>query len=95
MLAGWAGGQLAVCGRLFLQWKKEAWYTSSLRNLHLPTSPSTPSSPHYFSPCRLVEQCEKEGLRKLHDDLQIHHQRLQASWLLFAGLGILSAGAHH
>jgi hypothetical protein len=26
---------------------------------------------------RLVAQCEKEGLRKLHLDLQIHHQRLQ------------------
>jgi hypothetical protein len=26
---------------------------------------------------RLVEQCEREGLRQLHDDLQIHHQRLQ------------------
>lgn len=30
-------------------------------------------------PCRLVAQCEKEGLRQLHDDLQIHHQRLQVS----------------
>ena len=26
---------------------------------------------------RLVAQCEKEGLRKLHLDLKIHHQRLQ------------------
>lgn len=26
---------------------------------------------------RLVAQCEREGLRRLADDLQIHHQRLQ------------------
>lgn len=32
---------------------------------------------HFCLLCRLVAQCEKEGLRRLADDMQIHNQRLQ------------------
>jgi hypothetical protein len=32
---------------------------------------------HVASPRRLVEQCERAGLRRLGDELQIHNQRLR------------------
>lgn len=51
-------------------------------HLHTRTHHITPHQPGQHArplplPCRLVAQCEKVGLRRLHDDLQIHGQRLQ------------------